>query len=364
MDKEDSNSTSFEIVDKKAIEQANNGDKSGTLSSVSSPYSVTSPGSLSLSTGNLLSNVGPPSSIPDFTLWTSSSSSGETKPAPITTTEPQQVTLNTNTAVVTAAPIIINQFPTTQFSAAIPPSKGVPQVATTQLKPAQPLEGEPVASSSFLGLVRGALSSQVVTKMVEKAKSSVDSIITTLDPQMSEYIYSGGDLEITVATDEEDIVSGIREAAHSVFGKAWVNGIKLSTVPQKSQTIGIESGLVLAEERIDYSFKFKKTPTIAVESILLKEGNSWFDVSLLLLKDKDLSMQIHTFSQAIPVPVEKFVDKEVADIDVEQKLSEYLKGVPCWQEEVSGVPRRDTVFLAAKVLFKLYKDHLPQSQTK
>lgn len=188
MEKDDSNSMSFEIVDKRAIEQSTNGEKSGTLSSVSSPYSVTSPGSGSLSTGNLLSNVGPPSSLPDFTLWTSSSSSGA---APVQNTEtPSQrepISLHTSTTVVTAAPLIVNQFPTPQFSAAIPPSKGIPHVAPTQSKPLPP-EAEVVAPSSFLGMFKGALSSQMVTKMVEKAKSSVDSIITTLDPQMSEYI--------------------------------------------------------------------------------------------------------------------------------------------------------------------------------
>lgn len=57
----------------------------------------------------------------------------------------------------------------------------------------------------------------------------------------------------------------------------------------------------------------------------MKSFSSWFDVSLLLLKDTELRLNIHTFSQAIPVPAEKFLDNEVADIDVEQKLSEYLK---------------------------------------
>lgn len=52
---------------------------------------------------------------------------------------------------------------------------------------------------------------------------------------------------------------------------------------------------------------------------------SWFDAYLLVLRDKDHGVNIHTFSQAIPVPVEKLIDKEVADIDLEHKLSEYLK---------------------------------------
>ncbi|XP_050305495.1 protein PRRC1-B-like isoform X2 [Anthonomus grandis grandis] len=346
MDKDDSNGSSFEIVDKKAVEQANNGDKSGTLSTVSSPYSVTSPGSVSLSTGNLLSNVGPPSSLPDFTLWSSSSpSSAADAPKPEVT-------------AVTAAPVLINPFPTTQFSAAIPPNKGVPQEATASQPKAtsQPPEAEPVAPNSFLGMFKGALSSQMVTKMVEKAKSSVDSIITTLDPQMN----SGGDLEITVASEEEDLVSGVREAAHAVFGKAWVNGIRLGTSVQQSQAIGFDAGLVIAEERIDYSMKFRKTPTVAFENILVKKRKSWFDMSLLVLKDEEHDINVHILSQSIPVPVEKIIGKEVAEIDVEQKLAENLKAIPGWQEEVSGLTKKEIFNFASRVLFKVYKDRLSQ----
>lgn len=50
-----------------------------------------------------------------------------------------------------------------------------------------------------------------------------------LNPRLHHYVIttivvqdSGGDLEITVTSDDEEIVSGVREAAHTVFGKAWV----------------------------------------------------------------------------------------------------------------------------------------------
>lgn len=71
------------------------------------------------------------------------------------------------------------------YSAAIPPHKGVqfgPQIPReTQFDYSQ-------GSGGFMGLVKGAFSGGVLSKMAEKAKNSVDSIITTLDPQMSEYL--------------------------------------------------------------------------------------------------------------------------------------------------------------------------------
>lgn len=39
-----------------------------------------------------------------------------------------------------------------------------------------------------MGFFKEALTTGVLSKVAEKAKYSVDSIITTLDPQMSEYI--------------------------------------------------------------------------------------------------------------------------------------------------------------------------------
>lgn len=71
------------------------------------------------------------------------------------------------------------------FSAAIPPSKGIPHGLIEQPRVSQ----NESTSGGFMGLFKEAFSSGgVLSKVAEKAKSSVDSIITTLDPQMSEYI--------------------------------------------------------------------------------------------------------------------------------------------------------------------------------
>lgn len=78
------------------------------------------------------------------------------------------------------------------------------------------------ASSSLFGWVKGAadVSGGLLQKIGEKAMSSMDTLVTTLDPQMKEYIRSGGDVEILVATDKEDKFSPVREAFQLVFGRA------------------------------------------------------------------------------------------------------------------------------------------------
>ncbi len=63
----------------------------------------------------------------------------------------------------------------------------------------------------MFGWVRGA-SGGILSRVAEKTKSSVESVITTLDPQMKDFIHSGGDVTAVVASDKDAKVSPLREA--------------------------------------------------------------------------------------------------------------------------------------------------------
>ncbi|VEN63690.1 unnamed protein product [Callosobruchus maculatus] len=371
MMQEDSNGeSSFEIVDNRGNEKS---ESSGTLSAVSSAYSMTSPSTLSMPGSNILSNVPPPSALPDLSLWSGTTPNNETQEniAPVVTTIPnpqddsqnvvsQLASMNININPIAAH--ITEQFPTTQFSAAIPPSKGVQHGPVAQQpRPAELAEG----SGGFMGMVKEAFSSGgVLSKMAEKAKNSVDSIITTLDPQMSEYIHSAGDTEVTVTSDNEEEVGAIRDAFHSVFGKAWVNGIKLNLPPKPAEAIGFEEGFKNAQEKLNYSLKFRNTPTVAIENIILEQNNRYFDLSILVLRDVDRDIIVETFTQATPIPVSQFVkniENEKPDcksLSTAEKLAIYLQDIPEWQFEISGIPRKEVLLLAAKALVKVYKNKL------
>ena len=69
------------------------------------------------------------------------------------------------------------------YSAAIPHSPGsVPQPPLTPQEEQGP-------GSSLMGWMKGAVATGgILSRVAEKAKSSVDSMITTLDPQMREFI--------------------------------------------------------------------------------------------------------------------------------------------------------------------------------
>lgn len=83
---------------------------------------------------------------------------------------------------------------------------------------------DPIAESgsNLLGWVKGAAAGTggMLQRVAEKAKSSVDTLVTTLDPQMKEYLLSGGDVEILIASDKDEKFRPIREAFQITFGRA------------------------------------------------------------------------------------------------------------------------------------------------
>lgn len=219
--------------------------------------------------GNLLSNVQPPSALPNFitspilqppTVGSFTPTTALPSTAPVQ--NPGVYSMPPQPPIVAAMPYstAVNIQPSedayhpTQFrqvvcscnvysnlwcffiSAAIPPSKGVPQ-GSVPLREASPAHD----SGGFIGWMKGAVASGgILSKVAEKAKNSVDSMITTLDPQMREFICrfddiefcwkllsiffadSGGDVDVIVASSQEVKISAIREAFQSVFGKATV----------------------------------------------------------------------------------------------------------------------------------------------
>merc|ERR1719516_695622 len=106
---------------------------------------------------------------------------------------------------------------------------------------------ESPAAPGMFGWVKG---SGFLSKVVEKTKSVTENVITTLDPQMKEFIHSGGDVEVIVASDKEDKVVPIREAFQAVFGKATVTGRAARALSIAEQPVGFASGRQAALERI------------------------------------------------------------------------------------------------------------------
>ncbi|CAN8029351.1 unnamed protein product, partial [Ixodes persulcatus] len=122
-----------------------------------------------------------------------------------------------------------------------------------------------------------------LNKVAEKAKNSVDSMITTLDPGMKEFIYSGGDIDVLVASDDElRVIGPIREAFQKVFGRATVTGISMLPSNMAPQPVGFAAGLQAAEDKITSLQQTGRAspaqPTIAIENFIAEMTSERYEI--------------------------------------------------------------------------------------
>lgn len=237
--------------------------------------------------------------------------------------------------------------------------------------------GGPAGSKgSWLGWIRGTVSN-VGHRVAEKAKNSMDTMITTLDPQMKEFIHSGGDMDIIVASDKEVKVGAVREAFQQIFGKATVSGMPASVEGIANQPVGFEAALQSAEGRINSLRSSGRVhpqqPIVAVENFVAEfTPDCWYDLGVLLLDDPGEDIILQTYTQVTPIPPGFVEQARAATADdypykntgfsttIGQIASQNLQvHHTLWQESLIGVPRRDMVIMAARALASLYKARLP-----
>ena len=142
-------------------------------------------------------------------------------------------------------PVIVQ--PATPQSVTVRASLDMDQTLDRDQTKVATVKAESPPPPGMFGWVKG---SGFLSKVVEKTKSVTENVITTLDPQMKEWIHSGGDVEVVVTSDKEDKVVPVREAFQSVFGQATVYGLPSKCVSIAEQPVGFASGKQAALERI------------------------------------------------------------------------------------------------------------------
>lgn len=190
---------------------------------------------------NLLTNLPPPVELPSFVMQGSSNEAkkalevSETSTKESETAENQKVDSPDSLAKTPPEATAESDLPSMQdISAALSPIT------------------DGVKNSVFYGWMKDTVKS--VSKVgVEKAKASIDKVVTTLDPQMSALIYSGGNTEVVVASisDDDDEVMAIREAFQKIYGRATVYGHNTIVSNVAVQPVGFENAELFAKERIN-----------------------------------------------------------------------------------------------------------------
>lgn len=292
--------------------------------------------------------------------------------------------------IVIQQPTKIDQQASEKFCPAIPPSKGTPlmsirspedsETAQTpesipEISPEMDSFSDIMPGTGLLTWVKGAVASGgILQRVAEKAKNSVDSMITTLDPQMKEYLKSGGDLYIVVASDKDVKVSPIREAFQTVFGKATVVGFAAQSDVTAAQPVGYAAAYAAAKQRLAdlrsrHSEITNNVPLVAVESFLHEAiADRWYEMSLMILSQPSLGVELQVQSQGAGVPSAAVSAAAAAtapsyphaqtgySLTVGSIMADSLQ-VPHtdWQEASTGVSRREILLLAAKSLAGSYK---------
>lgn len=173
----------------------------------------------------------------------------------------------------------------------------------------------------------------IINQIAEKAKNSVDSVITVLDPGMREYLYSGGNINIIVISDSNNLISPIREAFQCVFGRATVssaknNSLEIATDHPVKLARGFDEAIIVAQERIkklrlDTNNVPQNQVIIAVQPSLVSVVNKtagskvtnglrldenllprWFLTYCMVIEDPVLGATMNSYSQFIPIDSE------------------------------------------------------------
>lgn len=126
-------------------------------------------------TGNILSNVAPPSALPKFITSTASKSSGSS--VNISRDQIKNETMKDP-----------SQFPAENVNDLQASSSADETTQESDALESPKIDTGALAESLFTWVKDTVANSNVLSKVAEKAKNSVNSMITTLDPQMREFI--------------------------------------------------------------------------------------------------------------------------------------------------------------------------------
>lgn len=257
-----------------------------------------------------------------------------------------------------------NQMPVSQTTTASSSSITIPNT------PTKAVITQTVNLTQEMNLFEWFRTTDIMNQIAEKAKHSVDSVITTLDPGMKEYLFSGGNINVVVVTDHDSHISPIRDAFLSVFGRATIGtcftkidypirvaiGYKgaleaakckidklrqdASTFPQNQVVLVVQPTLINSSAAID------SNDTINENSGNNNESPNWFYTYASVLDDPVLGLTLHTFSQLIPIDLETIVtlkDDNYTSMEhlgfcksLDETMNAELKILPLDQEDTTS----------------------------
>ncbi|XP_050422133.1 protein PRRC1-like isoform X2 [Adelges cooleyi] len=306
----------------------------------------------------LLSKLPPPTPLPSFVT----DALNETKPA------------ETNISDLNTSGMAGQNFHTPIFSKPEETPDITMNASNETPSDKEEVKDEQGSKADLFNWMKGSGSS-IFSMVAEKAKSSVDAVLTTLDPQMKDTFNANNidSFDVVVATEKEIVVSAVREGFQKVFGKFNVRGLESPNQPFATQLVGFTAASQATKYCIDaVRIHVPKGPIVAYERFIVEPIESkWYEFGLLKLNDMEQNIDLEIYTQSVPVPssvVRLISDDTPKDyehlstgfsIPVANFMASNLKVHPSeWQEVMTGISHRSLLLSAAISLAMEYKNTL------
>lgn len=214
--------------------------------------------------------------------------------------------------------------------------------------------------------------------IVEKTKTSVESVITTLDPEMEDYMHGRDQsISLVITTNDSETIEAIKDGFLQVFehvaAQAHPSISSIAPLP-----VGFSAGVKGAQHRIANLVRGKKVletqVIIGIEEMISEIlPGKWFGLTCLALSDPSTKLELETFSQSIQIPkvyVKKAEESTPSNYNLRWSglsptLGEVILGSGQthgdWHSKISGSSKRQVLTVAARTLAGEFQDRLKTS---
>ncbi|VDK54825.1 unnamed protein product [Anisakis simplex] len=167
----------------------------------------------------------------------------------------------------------------------------------------QPTEGN---SGMFGWIQKTVTQSAFLSKVADKAKTGMDSVLTTLDPGMKDFLKSDGSVDLVIASDNGRLITAVADGFRRVFTNVTFRGMGTpGSNALLPQIIGHTFALRYAKERIQLLQRSglaggtKASAIVAMQPFLHDVDGTWYESVVFALQKGDVN--VHVFTQPIEV---------------------------------------------------------------
>ncbi|XP_065059857.1 protein PRRC1-A-like isoform X4 [Rhopilema esculentum] len=211
------------------------------------------------------------------------------------------------------------------------------------------------------------------SKRKSKIENATDTVLTTLDPGMEEYLNPV--VHLAIGSQDSNIMQAIRQGFKNVFGHTAAKGHGVQHSYARLP-IGFDLATKSVTEKLDaitaIDFKFNQPYVhVAIQPFLteLQQGR-WSCMLCLAIRDCSKQIQLQTFSQPIQIPSQCIsiaynkTSQEVAqyglDVDIDEAVRLYqpYANDQDWCSTLTGIKLETVITMAAQGLAAEYRREL------